>query len=239
MKIEFKQINELIPYLNNPRKNDKSVEKVAKSIKEFGFKVPIVIDKNNTIITGHTRLKASLLLNLNNVPCIVADDLTEEQIKAFRIADNAVGEDSEWDFDLLKKELEQINIFTGFESLNNLEEIDDVNSYSQKIKIPTYEVTEEKPNLNDLYDDTKYQELMNKINGMQIDNDIKKFLILASTRFITFNYNKIAEFYAHSNKDIQNILEDLVLIIIDFNKAIEKGFIDFTDRFFNEVAEDE
>ena len=108
MEIIYKKIEELRPYENNPRINDDAVEKVAQSIKEFGFKVPIVIDKNNTIVTGHTRYKASKLLDLKELPCIIADDLTDEQIKAFRIADNKVGEKSEWDLDLLDLELGDI-----------------------------------------------------------------------------------------------------------------------------------
>lgn len=108
MEIVYKKISELKPYENNPRNNDNAVEYVANSIKEFGFKVPIVIDKDNVIVTGHTRLKASELLGLKEVPCIVANDLTEEQIKAFRLADNKVGEIAEWDFDLLDEELKNI-----------------------------------------------------------------------------------------------------------------------------------
>ena len=108
MEIVYKKISELKPYENNPRNNDNAVEYVANSIKEFGFKVPIVIDKDNVIVTGHTRLKASELLGLKEVPCIVANDLTEEQIKAYRLADNKVSEVAEWDFDLLNTELEDI-----------------------------------------------------------------------------------------------------------------------------------
>ena len=108
MQIVYKKVNELIPYENNPRINDEAVEYVKNSIKEFGFKVPIVIDKNNVIIAGHTRLKASLELRLKEVPCIIADDLSEEQIKAFRLADNKVSEKSQWDFDKLDKELDSI-----------------------------------------------------------------------------------------------------------------------------------
>ncbi len=99
---------DLIPYEFNPRKNDKSVDKVATSIKEFGFRVPIVVDADNVIVCGHTRLKAALKLGLDTVPVTRADDLTEEQIKAFRLADNKVGESSEWDNDLLGDELGEI-----------------------------------------------------------------------------------------------------------------------------------
>ena len=108
MNIIEKSITEVKPYEKNPRKNDQSVDKVANSIKEFGFKVPIVVDKNNIIVCGHTRYKAAKKLGLSVVPCVVADDLTEEQIKAYRLADNKVGEDSLWDMDLLGSELEDI-----------------------------------------------------------------------------------------------------------------------------------
>ena len=108
MQIIEKSINDLTPYENNPRKNDKSVDYVANSIEQFGFKVPIVIDSSGMIVAGHTRYKASVKLKMETIPCIVADDLTEEQIKAFRLVDNKVGESSRWDMDLLVDELDGI-----------------------------------------------------------------------------------------------------------------------------------
>ena len=108
MQIIEKSIAEITPYGKNPRKNDEAVQYVANSIKEFGFKVPIVIDKNGVIVAGHTRYKAAQELGLEKLPCIIADDLTEEQVKAFRLADNKVGEVAEWDFDLLGDELDGI-----------------------------------------------------------------------------------------------------------------------------------
>lgn len=108
MQILNKNISVLKPYENNPRFNDGAVDAVANSIKEFGFKVPIVIDKNNIIVCGHTRYKACKKLGIEVVPCVVADDLTDEQIKAFRLADNKVGELAEWDFNALAKEIDAI-----------------------------------------------------------------------------------------------------------------------------------
>lgn len=108
MQIINKGLNEIKPYANNPRNNDGAVQYVANSIKEFGFKVPIVIDKNGEIVAGHTRYKAAKKLKLTEVPCIIADDLTEEQVKAFRLADNKVAEAAEWDFELLVSELDDI-----------------------------------------------------------------------------------------------------------------------------------
>lgn len=110
MRIDIieKLVNELVPYENNPRHNDEAVEYVANSINEFGFRVPIVIDCNNIIVCGHTRYKAAQRLNLEKVPCIQADDLTEEQIKAFRLADNKTQELAEWDWNIIFEELDAI-----------------------------------------------------------------------------------------------------------------------------------
>lgn len=108
MQIVTKPIAEIKPYDNNPRDNEKAVKPVAESIQQFGFKVPIIIDKDGVIVTGHTRYKAAQLLGLTEVPTISADDLNEEQIKAFRIADNKVSEFATWDFEKLQAELEGI-----------------------------------------------------------------------------------------------------------------------------------
>ena len=108
MNIVYKKVKDLIPYENNPRNNDEAVDYVAKSIEEFGFKVPCVVSGDGVLITGHTRLKACKKLGIDEVPCIVADDLTEDQIKAFRIADNKVSEYSTWDNTKLAEELSDI-----------------------------------------------------------------------------------------------------------------------------------
>lgn len=109
IKIIYKDIDELIPYENNPRDNTAAVDAVAASIKEFGFKNPIIIDSDNVIVAGHTRLKAAQKLKIQNVPCVVADDLTQEQVNAFRLADNKTAELAEWDLELLNSELELID----------------------------------------------------------------------------------------------------------------------------------
>lgn len=111
VQIVYKRLDEIKPYANNPRRNDNAVDAVAHSIKEFGFKVPIVIDKDGTIVTGHTRYKASQKLGLDKVPCIVAADLTPEQIKAFRLVDNKTNELAEWDWAALQIEFGELSGF--------------------------------------------------------------------------------------------------------------------------------
>lgn len=108
MEIVNKKIDELIPYKNNPRINEESVEYVANSIKEFGMKVPLVIDKNNVIVTGHTRYLACKQLGIKEVPCIISSDLTDKQNNMYRVVDNKVSELSRWDYDLLDKEIEEL-----------------------------------------------------------------------------------------------------------------------------------
>ena len=128
MNIIEKRIDEIKPYEKNPRKNDHAVKYVVESIRQFGFKNPIVIDKNGVIVAGHTRYKAAKKLNLEEVPCIVADDLTDEQIKAFRLADNKVAEKADWDFELLNAELDELLDFDmgdfGFYDAYNEDEFD-------------------------------------------------------------------------------------------------------------------
>ena len=132
MNIVNIKTDKLIPYINNPRNNENAIDKVASSIQEFGFKVPIVVDKDNVVINGHTRLLASKKLGLEEVPCIVANDLSEAQIKAFRIADNKVSEYSTWDMELLQIELEalcEMGIdmeITGFNEIECMEMLEDI-----------------------------------------------------------------------------------------------------------------
>lgn len=109
MEIVYKKLKDIKPYENNPRNNEQAIDYVANSIKEFGFNVPLVIDKNGIIITGHTRYLASIKLGLKEIPCIIADDLSEEKVNAFRLADNKVAESSRWDYKKLTEELRNVD----------------------------------------------------------------------------------------------------------------------------------
>ena len=172
-KIVMVKVSEIKPYEKNPRINDNAVESVANSIKEFGFKVPIVLDKDKVIINGHTRLKASILLGLNEVPCIIATDLTKKQVKALRIADNKTQELATWDNSLLGDELSNLSDFDftdfGFNDIELMmltEDIepekfdkDMIDEYSQRADdmvlksgriIITYETPQEKSFLESL-----------------------------------------------------------------------------------------
>lgn len=129
MQVIEKDVEALIPYQNNPRNNEKAVGPVAESIKKFGFLQPIVIDKDNVVVCGHTRLKAAKKLKLKTVPCVCAEDLTEEEINAYRLADNKTNELAEWNMELLGIELSDIATIDmtafGFELPKEIEEVEE------------------------------------------------------------------------------------------------------------------
>ena len=108
MQITMMNIADIRPYERNPRHNEEAVDAVARSIKEFGFRNPVILDRDKVIVAGHTRVLAAKSLGMTEVPCVVAEDLTPEQAKAFRIADNRTAEIAEWDYDLLPIELKEL-----------------------------------------------------------------------------------------------------------------------------------
>ena len=176
MNITHKTLDELVPYENNPRNNEGAVDYVVESIKEFGFKVPIIIDKNNVIVAGHTRYKASKKLGINKVPCIIADDLTDEQIKAFRLADNKVAEIATWDFDKLDLELSTLEMdmeLFGFETITD--EVQEAVEDEFDVEVPE----EPKAKLGDVYqlgkhrlmcgDSTSIDDVEKLMNGNKAD----------------------------------------------------------------------
>ena len=149
LEIKYMSVNDIKPYKNNPRINEKAIPYVMNSIKEFGFKNPIIIDKNNIIICGHTRLESAKRLKYTEVPVIYADDLSDEQIKAFRLADNKVSEIAEWDLELLDSELSEIDLDMeqfGFE-LKSVEEEQEVVEDDYEVELPK----EPKTKLGDIY----------------------------------------------------------------------------------------
>lgn len=136
MKVVEIELRKLIPYENNPRKNEKAVDAVVNSIKQFGFKNPIIVDENMVIISGHTRRLAALKLSMEKVPVIIAKDLTEEQVRAFRLADNRVASFSSWDEAKLKEEIADINNIDLSDFGFKKDKIDDI--FREKAEIKTH-----------------------------------------------------------------------------------------------------
>lgn len=251
MKIIEMDIDKIIPYENNPRINDNAVDKVVESIKQFGFKQPIVVDKENIIIVGHTRLKALKKLNYKKVPVLIADDLPEEKVKAYRLADNKTNEFASWDIELLENELLELKEFKcdfnisdfGFDmNFDEKEFENDSDLYTKKIDTPEYKQQQDKaPDINLLVDDDKTNKLIDKIKKSNIKEDIKQFLILSAYRHLVFDYEQIAEYYCHACKEIQELMEDSALVIIDFKKAISQGYVELSskvsEQYLNEYEE--
>lgn len=225
-----------IPYARNARViPDSAVGKVAASIKEFGFKQPIVVDAEDVIVAGHTRLLAAERLGLAEVPVLVADDLTPAQVKAYRLADNRTGQEATWDTELLSIELEDLAgldidlSLTGFDA-SELLDIGgdgggDGDAYTAAINIPQYEIVGERPEFSELYDETKTEELRAEVRAANLDDDLAAFLLAAAARHTVFDYRKVAEFYPHSSAEVQHLIERSALIIIDFDDAIRDGYV--------------
>ena len=271
IEIVMRKIGELKPYENNPRHNDMAVDAVAVSIQQFGFKNPVIIDKDGVIVAGHTRYKAAKKLGITDIPCISADDLSDEQIKAFRLADNKTAELAEWDEDLLGKEMQgiinidmsQFGFSVGEDELGeemqgiiNIdmsqfgfsvgedelgEEMQD-DKYTLKVKIPQYEITGECPEISDMLDSSKADELIQEVEATDIPEEIREFLIQAARRHNVFNYRNIAEYYAHAEPEVQKLFEKSALVIIDVNDAIANGYVqlatDITDIMEGEADEE-
>jgi hypothetical protein len=246
-KIETRLVADIIPYAANSRTHsDAQVAQIAASIKEFGWTNPILVSGDDTIIAGHGRLMAARKLALVEVPVIVLDHLSKSQQRALVIADNQLALNAGWNMDMLKAEIEDLKLddfdigILGF-SNNELADmfadstglLDADNPYTAKIKIPTYEPQGEKPSVEELYDDTKAVELIAAIKASNLTEKEKHFLMSAASRHIVFDYAKIANFYAHSSEDCQELMENSALVIIDFNKAIENGFVKLTDEISN------
>lgn len=247
IEIVMRKIGELKPYENNPRHNDMAVDAVAASIQQFGFKNPVIIDKDGVIVAGHTRYKAAKKLGITDIPCISADDLSDEQIKAFRLADNKTAELAEWDEDLLGKEMQgiinidmsQFGFSVGEDELG--EEMQD-DKYTLKVKIPQYEITGECQEISDMLDSSKADELIQEVEATDIPKEIREFLIQAARRHNVFNYRNIAEYYAHAEPEVQKLFEKSALVIIDVNDAIANGYVqlatDITDIMEGEADEE-
>ena len=175
MKIEYVKTESLIPYENNPRFNEKAVDQVAKSIKDFGFRVPITINKENIVITGHTRLLAAKKLGMREVPVIAIEDLSDDQIRAYRLVDNKVAEIATWNYELLEKEIEEIDL--------NLDEFNfEIPGADSRLKDDDYKLKlpkTPKSKLGDIYklgnhylmcgDSTKREDIEKLVSGTVID----------------------------------------------------------------------
>lgn len=245
LEIEYVKINALIPYARNAKKHDDAqVALIAGSIKEFGFNAPIAIRGNPpTICAGHGRILAARKLGLQEAPCVRLDHLSETQMRAYIIADNKLSEKGGgWDEKMLSAEIEEL-IAAGI----NVEQLGvdatdlglgEDETYTRKIEAPKYVPKGKKPAITELYEEQKTKGIISEINASSIEQPIKDFLIAAAHRHTVFNFENVAEFYAHSAPEVQRLMERSALVIVDFDKAIENGFVVMTDEIKEAFAED-
>jgi len=244
MKIEQLPTADLIPYARNTRTHSpEQVAQIAGSIREFGFTNPVLIDNDNGIIAGHGRVLAARKLGLAKVPCVRLAHLTETQKRAYIIADNKIALNAGWDEEMLGLELSDLRELDfdlgllgfdadGIEAALNPNEKDSLNNdYTHKVNAPIYEPKGEKPSIDELANFNKAQELIADIRKASIPKEIALFLETAAARHVVFDYGKIAEFYCHADKPTQELMEDSALIIIDFKKAMQLGYVKLQEEF--------
>lgn len=257
-RFELWSLDRLRPYEKNARTHSSDqVNKIAASILEFGFANPVLVDGQDGIIAGHGRLLAARQLGMKQVPVVVLDHLTDVQRRAYVLADNRLALDAGWDEEILAGELQALSELdfkmnlTGFtdDELKGYMEIGEGSGlggseggahgddpYTKKIKAPIYTPKGEMPAVGSLCDQTKTNQLMEKIEAGGIPEDVKEFLRKAAQRHSVFNYESIAEYYSHASKEVQELMEDSALVIIDFDKAIEGGFVRMTKKIAEAYA---
>ena len=237
-------VTSLIPNPRNPNKHsDKQIALLAKVIRHQGWRSPITVSKRSGfIVTGHGRLAAALLLQVEQVPIDEQDFATEADEWAHLVADNRLAELADADRSMIADLLKDLDAegvidmdLTGFDmdaldELMTTEESSKDDVYTNKIVAPIYEPKGERPPIADLIDRSKTDELMKGINAADLPNEVAEFLRFAAERHTKFHFRNIAEFYCHADKPTQDLMEKSALIIIDFNKAIENGFVHLTER---------
>jgi hypothetical protein len=224
------KIDDLKQFKNNPKIHSDLIEK---SIKELGNLEIITVDEDNTILSGHGRVKALKKLGVKELDVNKVYGLTEEEKEKYLLIANQSTIEGGFDDELLKAFGKDILDWSGIDVIGQND------TYSKKIDSPIYETSNIKPQIKELFDDIKTKELIKKINLKIQDKETKDFLLNAAYRFTVFNFQKIADFYSNEkDREIKEIMEEMALIIIDFNKAIELGYINL-EKNINKILENE
>lgn len=247
-QVEVWDLDDLYPDSRNTRLHDET-QKVAleQAMRRYGWTMPLLIREDGGIIAGHARWEvATDRLRLRQGPCIVARGWSDDMIRAYVIWDNRSAEMGKWDLPLLKAEVTELAergfelSLTGFDlpTIDGLileaglgPKDDGGSTYSRKIAAPIYEPKSEKaPPVRELIDTERTDKLLARIADEDLPADVRAFLNHAAQRHTVFDFHAIAEFYAHAPAATQRLMEDSALVIIDFDKAIERGFVSLNDR---------
>lgn len=246
LRITTKQISDLIFDPANARSHsEQNLKAIKRSLETFGQRKPIVLNSKDVVVAGNGTLQAAKDLGWTEIETVsVPEDWSDDQIKAFAIADNRTAELAEWNAEQLSLTLANLEE-SGWE-LKDLgftkSELTDITSdlpgssvelnddiYTTAVNIPQYDIVGDKPDLEELADKSKAVALRDRISKTDIPSEIKEFLYLAANRHIAFNYAKIAEYYAHATAEIQELMEESALVIIDLDDAIRLGYAQFLD----------
>lgn len=243
LSVVYKPLSSLLVYARNARTHSaEQVSQIVASMREYGWTNPVLTDEKGEVIAGHGRLLAAEQLSIDEVPTITLSGLSEQQKKAYRLADNKLSLNAGWDTELLKLEFadlldSEFDIsLTGF----SLEEIDDLlhepdvpeneEPYTAKIDTPVYEPSDVVPEITELYDQGKTAELKSRIEAAGLPAEVETFLMCAAERHTVFHFNRIADYYASADAELQELFEESALVIIDYEKAIEHGFVHLTKQ---------
>lgn len=239
MKTKRVKVSDLKSNPDNPRSiSDEKMQKLEKSIADFPEMLkarPIVVNQDLVVLGGNMRLRALLESGRKTVE-VVQVDWSEEKQREFIVKDNLPY--GEWDFDQLQEwDAEELDEW-GLEVPEEDQDEDTGEPYTKKVEAPIYEITGEKPEVDELYDRERTDALLAQIKGADVPDEVKRFLKIAAERHTVFNYAKIAEYYAHAPAEVQELFEESALVIIDYEKAIERGFVAITQQMEDQYAEE-
>lgn len=253
MEVKAREIRLINPNRVKPHPKNNNIhpkeqkEELKKQIAYQGFRNPLVISNlSGYLVVGHLRLEIALELGMTEVPVIYQDFTDEAQEYSYLTADNAVAMWAELDYKAINEELLNLGKdfrvdLLGIKDFRAFEEkgIKDDDLYTKKVEAPIYEPKEaEQPKINTLLDLNKTNALLEEIRTSSIDREVKAFLEHAAMRHTVFDYGKIAEYYAHAPKEVQELMEKSALVIIDFDKAIENGFVELSEKIAKEYLND-
>lgn len=241
MEIVYRKLSAIKPNHKNPRKaaDKDSIRNLAESIKNnprFFEARPILLSDRTgelVIVGGERRSEAAALLGMDEVPTILLSGLTEAEEDEILIKDNTHA--GVWDSAKLavwdRSQLRDWGVTEGWAKDSTTED-----KYTRKIETPVYEPKGEMPDVSELYDNKKCQELCERIMAAKIPTDVRVFLLAAAQRHVVFNYEKIAEYYAHASKKVQRLFEESALVIIDFDDAIGGGYVKLCESLIEQYA---
>lgn len=245
----------------NVRKHsDANLRAIRDSLRRFGQQKPIVVDGNGVVRAGNGTLMAAQLEGWDELDVVISD-LEGAEATAYAIADNRTAELAEWDQEALIEQLDALgaedpqlpeqlgfteddiaDLVDGLE-LGEEEKVGSGVEYTAKVQIPIYEPKGDRPTPGVLYDNEKARKLISEIEAADLDPEVEMFLRNAASRHIVFDYSAIAEFYAHADEQTQRLMEKSALVIIDFNQAVEEGFVRMTtalrEAFVDDIGTEE